>query len=468
MTPWCQSAPETPSHPTATKDVAYGLAVGQGGRTVYVTGRSARLGGTSDAVTVAYNATTGNHLWTRAYANAAGGDAYGYTVFERPQGDIVYVGGWEEEAAGFFVFVAAYNPITDRPIWIHHEPMVPIITERVFAGVSPDGTKVFAAISTPEPESAATWSDILVIAYDALTGRILWRETYDGIPNVASSDNPLALTVAHDSRTVYVAGYSQGYDGGSDIVTLAYDAATGALRFGKRLNTGNGSEAATTLGLSSDGGTLFVSGWSQETLTSSKDVVTLAYRASSGDDLWVRRYDGGGLNASAYAMAVDPRGELLVVSGHNEKTLHDYEFLALAYDVEPGDKQDPKWVARHHGNVGGRNRALNAVVSPDGERFMFAGCVKASTNFDYSVVALKRNGQEAWSQTYHAEGNPGDDTPWMEGLAMSPAGDRVYVAGRSDAGRNSTLLDYAVLAYDVDLGTPSWVTRTDFANCPEC
>ena len=61
----------------------------------------------------------------------------------------------------------------------------------------------------------------------------------------------------------------------------------------KRYNgPGNGDDVAYALGVSPDGSKVFVTG--RSTGSTSADYATVAYDASSGTQLWVKRYNGPG------------------------------------------------------------------------------------------------------------------------------------------------------------------------------
>src|SRR5213078_1899686 len=128
--------------------------------------------------------------------------------------------------------------------------------------------------------------DYATVAYDASNGALLWVRRYNGPAN----DVAFALGVSPDSAKVFVSGYIYG---GS---TSLYD-------------------YATSIGVSPDGSKLFVAGYSRGTL-SSYDYATVAYEASSGALLWVRRYNGpGNDDDSPTALGVSPDGSKVIVTG---------------------------------------------------------------------------------------------------------------------------------------------------------
>ena len=91
---------------------------------------------------------------------------------------------------------------------------------------------------------------------------------------------------------VYVSGSSVGIGTNYDYAPLAYDATTGSRVWVKRYNdTYNADDGAgaNAVALSPDGSKVFVTGWS----------ATLAYDAATGTTLWVVTKGFGGQSLAA-------------------------------------------------------------------------------------------------------------------------------------------------------------------------
>src|SRR5437667_324591 len=130
-------------------------------------------------------------------------------------------------------------------------------------------------------------------------GAELWVSRYGGRPQPhlgPSGGASLRVDVAQsaavspDGSQVFVTGYSVGTTGTNDYATIAYDASTGAILWGRRYNgPGNSTDGATSVAVSPDGSKVFVTGASVG-MPNTYNYATIAYDSSTGATLWVSRY----------------------------------------------------------------------------------------------------------------------------------------------------------------------------------
>src|SRR6185437_9311702 len=122
-------------------------------------------------------------------------------------------------------------------------------------------------------------------------------------------DAGLAIGVAPDGSSVFVTGRTETVAAGVDGTTVAYVAANGTQGWVRSYNgPGNGNDVLLALGVAPDGTRVFVGGPSLGSGTGS-DFVTIAYAAGTGADGWTRRYDGPASdNDSMTGLAVTPNG----------------------------------------------------------------------------------------------------------------------------------------------------------------
>src|SRR6266542_1984563 len=317
-------------------------------------------------------------------------------------------------------------------------------------GVSPDGSTVFV---TGFSAGSTSKDDYATIAYDAATGGERWVARYTGLGNVGF-DHAYALGVSPDGFTVYVTGYSSGSNYYYDYATVAYDASTGAqLWFARYNGPGNDADIASALVVSPDGSTVFVSGSSTGSATY-YDYATVAYDATTGAKHWVARYNGPGDGYDqVYDLGVRPDGSAVFVTGGSGGSTSYDDYATVAYDASTGSQQ---WVARYNGPGNFYDSAIALGVSPDGSAVFVTGYGPGSTTLeDYATLAYDAaTGAQLWLKRYNGPGN-GDDFAFA--LGVSPDGSTVFVSGPSTGSTSNW--DYATVAYDAATGSQRWVAR---------
>jgi WD40 repeat protein len=225
-------------------------------------------------------------------------------------------------------------------------------------------------------------------------------------------------------------------------------ASSGAQLWLRRYNgPGNGDDSATALAISPNGRTVYVTGRSTGA-TSGLDYATVAYRAATGTRLWVARYNGPGHgDDSASALAISPNGRTLYVTGTSSG-----EYATVAYSASTGAQL---WVARHHGPAAdGTSSAVAVTVSPDNSTVFVTGTTQygddpACADSAYDTVAYgAATGTQLWSAQMCGFSS-------ALALSVSPDGKRVYVTGQWDAECGACML-YGTVAYNAATGTTIW------------
>lgn len=314
--------------------------------------------------------------------------------------------------------------------------------------VGPNGGRVFA---TGHDFSDATGWDYATVAYNASTGTMLWLKRYNGPGD--GQDEAAAIAVSPDGSRVFVTGFSYSATTSNDWATIAYDASTGMKLWVKRYNgPADVSDEARAIGMSPDGAAVFVTGRSF-TSAQSADYQTLAYRASDGARLWDRRYNGPGDSLDEVeAIAVSPDGSAVFVTGASDGSTTFADYATVAYAASNGATL---WTKRHNDSIDGDDFARAVGVSPDGAMVFVTGSTAAVTRYDnYTTIAYAAaTGAKIWQKSYNG---PPDHIDRAYAIAVSS--DAVYVTGFSHGG-SSTHFDYATVAYKASDGSGLWTKR---------
>lgn len=308
-----------------------------------------------------------------------------------------------------------------------------------------DGRVVTAGFGTTA-SGKAWW----VRSHDVKTGRVVWEHVLNGGE---------AVSVKAGHGMALVGGSVIGPAGDRDILLVAYAASTGAILWSDRIDSG-GEDVAASVGLAADGGRVSVAG------TADGALLVRTYRTESGHVLWTDHVPGPHAVAAAY---ID--NWTFVCGSRGDGAAAD--FILRVQSVETGALR-----REHQADIAGQEDRCLAIAGPGGEIWAAGfATVGGQTDFLLRVystphnnlilddqfdlaggddkalaVAYQRNRAGATGFGTNASGNRdivtrvfdlvhrellwedvqdpsggGDD----EGLAALVLGDRLFVAGRA-------------------------------------
>jgi DNA-binding beta-propeller fold protein YncE len=173
----------------------------------------------------------------------------------------------------------------------------------------------------------------VTIAYKSSSGKALWTSRTRGL-SILINRVGSSVGVTPDGRTVVVANYSAGTTTRTAYATTAYHASTGTARWSRRYAGSaccDNDNLPAALGISPDGSTAYVTGTSDNPAFE-RDYATVAYRIATGARLWVSRFTGlvNGFD-QANALAVNPNGGAVYVTGSSDASLGTADFATVAY-----------------------------------------------------------------------------------------------------------------------------------------
>ena len=306
---------------------AQAVAVSPDGSRVFVGGGVPTTIGDTDYATLAYDARTGATKWARRYDGPA-------HLFDAISGvvatdDRVFVTGTSYVSNIRFddFTTIAYDASTGAKMWRRRYDG-PASGYDVASGIaaSADGSTVFV---TGSSATGAYPFDLATVAYAGSSGKRLWARRYDA----GDDDEAVAVAATADGSEVFVTGLSYRWPAsGGDFATVAYRGGSGTREWIARYTSANANiDTPESIAASPDGTAAYVTGYSYRGPATGGDFTTLAYDAASGAVRWSRSFDGGhGENDVAWSVAADPDGSKVFVCGRIGETQPDYGTVAYA------------------------------------------------------------------------------------------------------------------------------------------
>ena len=226
--------------------------------------------------------------------------------------------------------------------------------------------------------------------------------------------------LAADSRNnTYITGFAGVYPGLS-YFTVKYRS-DGSTAWTQRYFGESGSESRASAISVDKTGDVYVTGYSFGDSTYI-DYATVSY-SPDGQERWVRRYSApGGSEDMPHDIQVDRDGNILVTgeshSGGN------YDFATIKYDSSGNEL----WVARYDGPAHGDDKAYRVRMDSSGNVYVGGTSPGLGTANDYALVKYSPSGQELWVCRYD---DPEHLDDFFGGLDIMPDG-TAYVPGPAE------------------------------------
>ena len=272
------------------EDTPFGLALSPDGQTVVVTGESRlQVFGGLDAVTVAYDALTGDARWVARYDDGLGTGSMlnerGSDIAFSPDGQRLYVAGRSAFAPGLIerVLVIAYDVATGAELWDaqpqYGTPGGP--SSARFIRVAPDGSRVYIGGEADYAATGNIQGDVFVAALDAQSGTTVWTTIHDS----SLRDEIADLELDPDGQTLFVSGTSGAaktsfLPTGGDIFALGLDTAAGAKLWSADYAGAKGEDQARASVLHTSTRRFYLAGHSDQ-VAASWDATLFAYEVPS-------------------------------------------------------------------------------------------------------------------------------------------------------------------------------------------
>jgi hypothetical protein len=418
--------------PPNGNDFANSVAAAPDGSKVFVTGSTKQgQGYGNDFTTIAYSPITGAQLWSRVYNSGGANYDRATTDAVSPDGTTVFVAGPSFKRNAWTTI--AYSALTGAQLWLATFPVTTYPADDAQLAVRADGHTVFM--------TARDFDTQFTIAYSTATGTQLWKATLGGLSGgtlvVPSQRRNVAATCDNTKVLVTTTGFSATQ--GTEYLTVAYDASSGAALWSSRYNGTAGAfdDFSSGLAISPDGSRVVVTGTTAD--GSQRDYGTVAYDTTTGTQLWAARYDST-FNDTPAQVVLSPAGDKAYITGnstHLEGTLVS-EYRTVAYDTTTGTQV---WDATLSSpGTGATATAIGATE--DGSKVLVTGWrwVDALRGNDFTAVAYDdTSGAQLWMSGHNFSTDDESDA-----LVVVPGSTKVVLAGSTSNTQNTDYMTEGV------------------------
>ena len=193
------------------------------------------------------------------------------------------------------------------------------------------------------------------------------------------------------------------------------------------------------------GGNIYVTGYSKGSGTSDDDYVTIKYDPS-GAEQWIRIYQGpGDAFDQSQSIAVDNYANVYITGRSDGGTVTHYDYATVKYN----SSGDSLWVRRYDGSAGNFDYGKSVAADASGNVYVTGQSYYSSSNYDFATVKYNSLGVFQWDRIYDGPGNSADN---ISSMILDNAGN-IYITGSSYlAGEN---YNYATVKYN-SLGIEQW------------
>jgi hypothetical protein len=264
----------------------------------------------------------------------------------------------------------------------------------------------------------------------------------------AESDWAYAIAV-DDSGNAYVTGKTENAGTSDDWTTIKYLPNGDTAWVRNFVGAGSANERASSIAIGPSGD-IYVTGYTMS--SSAGDYLTIKYEPN-GDTVWTRRYNGIGNGYDfAHWVAVDDQ-ENVYVTGYSRGSSYQDDIATVNYD----SSGNQLWVARFNGTGNYSDKGHKVIADHDGYVYVTGYVNPFGSGTLYDCVTIKYNaadGDTVWARTYNG---PADSSDQARDIEVDTAGN-VYITGTSRG--IGTLSDIVTIKYNA-AGGEEWVERYD-------
>jgi hypothetical protein len=389
-----------------------------------------------------------NQAWMKNY-NGTGNDFdEANWIVTDASGNVYVTGGSTGTGTGVDIVTIKYNPAGDV-LWAQRYDG-PNHTQDDAHVLKVDAAGNVYIIATVAGSNGM--GDYCTLKYSP-SGTLLWSAIYNGTGN--GEDEPYSLVI-DASGNVYITGYSESNNTGSDFCTIKYNSA-GAQQWISKYNDPDDNDDIGNCIQIDNSGNVYVCGASSGS-TGIADFATVKYD-NNGVQQWAQRYDGPAGNIDeAISCVLDVNANLYVV-GHSRGINTNTDYCLIKYN-NAGVQQ---WIARYDGEAHSIDQSFSVALDHADGVYITGNSRGVNASDDWCTVKYNTSGAFQWAQRY--DGPSGTDD-YANSFCID-AGNNVYVTGLSRALND----DFCTIKYN-SAGEQQWMMiynspQNDYDN-PNC
>ncbi|MGA2669569.1 MAG: SBBP repeat-containing protein, partial [Ignavibacteria bacterium] len=303
---------------------------------------------------------------------------------------------------------------------------------------------------TGESYNTSSLYNFATVKYNS-SGVQQWASIYNGPGN--NTDEPTRLAI-DNSGNVYVTGYTINGNV-TEYATVKYNS-SGVQQWASIYN-GTNNTTSIANGITVDHqGYVYITGRSIQSGTN-EDIVTIKYNPSTGDSVWVRKFNSTASNPDeGYGIAADRYNNIYVTGASNSLSNSTWGIVDIKYNSS-GVQQ---WAAVYTPPGRQSSYGKKIVIDSLGNSFIGGYSLTYTASLhteDYLTAKFDSNGVMQWINFYNGPGNDRDEG---YGIAIDNSGNS-YITGLSYAGFVSGSCDYATVKYSA-AGVQQWVARYNY------
>jgi len=296
--------------PGDSTDEAYAIAK-DASNNIYVTGASVGSGTNKDMVLIKYD-QNGVLKWVRRYTSSGSHPDVSNAITIDAGGNPI-IAGYSYVNTGNSATVIKYDPLGTQ-LWVK-------------TGDGTSNTNVANAITVDNSSNvyitgytlagASAYKNLMTIKYNS-AGTRQWVSTSTG--DCTNQDGEASSIVNDGSGNSYITGNVITYSNGKDYVTIKYNS-SGAQQWIMTYNYATANSDDIARKIIYVGGDVYVTGSSKRSAAAnSEDFLTIRYRGSDGNQLFVMRYDDPIAHSADIAYSLTNFGtNLIYITGSSIK-----------------------------------------------------------------------------------------------------------------------------------------------------